>query len=232
MAGAWRRTEAPLKENLAAAVLLRGGWPKGYHEGGGLLDLMCGSGTLLIEGALMAADVAPGLQRHGQAVPSRWRGFDRGLWEVLVNEARGRERIGRAGLRPVFHGSDLDPRAIANARENAQVAGVSAALHLEVRDIASLPAPPQATAWRCAIRPMTNDWRPTPRCTAAWAMPCAGQCRPGAPACCAATSNWRRPPACARPSATSCSTAPSNAPRSSATPSPRRSARPRPKRGC
>ncbi len=62
----WRASahEAPLKENLAAAVLLRGGWPNLYAaEGGALLDPMCGSGTLLIEGALMAADVAPGLGR-------------------------------------------------------------------------------------------------------------------------------------------------------------------------
>ena len=61
----WRaeQREAPLKENLAAAVLLRGGWPALYAEGGALLDPMCGSGTLLIEGALMAADVAPGLGR-------------------------------------------------------------------------------------------------------------------------------------------------------------------------
>src|SRR5690606_23144387 len=59
----WRiaQGDAPLKETLAAAVLLRGGWPRLYHEGGALLDPMCGSGTLLIEGALMAADVAPGL---------------------------------------------------------------------------------------------------------------------------------------------------------------------------
>ncbi|RZA30561.1 MAG: 23S rRNA (guanine(2445)-N(2))/(guanine(2069)-N(7))-methyltransferase, partial [Lysobacteraceae bacterium] len=51
----WRnvQNDAPLKENLAAAVLLRGGWPKAYHDGGALLDPMCGSGTLLIEGALM-----------------------------------------------------------------------------------------------------------------------------------------------------------------------------------
>ncbi len=141
----WRQAqnEAPLKENLAAAVLMRGGWPKAYHEGGGLLDPMCGSGTLLIEGALMAADVAPGLQRHGSAVPSRWRGFDRGAWEVLVNEARGRERIGRAGLRPAFHGSDLDPHAIRNARENAEVAGVAAALQLRVLDVAALASPPE-----------------------------------------------------------------------------------------
>ncbi|HET6397718.1 MAG TPA: THUMP domain-containing protein, partial [Pseudoxanthomonas sp.] len=61
----WRaaRHEAPLKENLAAGVLLRGGWPALYAEGGALLDPMCGSGTLLIEGALMAAGVAPGLGR-------------------------------------------------------------------------------------------------------------------------------------------------------------------------
>ncbi len=143
----WRQAqnEAPLKENLAAAVLMRGGWPKAYHAGGGLLDPMCGSGTLLIEGALMAADVAPGLQRHMDRVPSRWRGFDRGAWEVLVNEARGRERIGRAGLRPAFHGSDLDPRAIANARENAEVAGVAAALQLRVLDVGALASPPEAS---------------------------------------------------------------------------------------
>jgi len=142
----WRQAqnEAPLKENLAAAVLMRGGWPQAYHDGGGLLDPMCGSGTLLIEGALMAADVAPGLQRLGNTLPSRWRGFDRGAWDVLVNEARGRERIGRAGLRPVFHGSDLDPRAIANARENAQVAGVAASLQLGAHDIIALRSPPEA----------------------------------------------------------------------------------------
>jgi len=142
----WRQAqnEAPLKENLAAAVLMRGGWPKAYHDGGGLLDPMCGSGTLLIEGALMAADVAPGLQRHGTFVPTRWRGFDRAGWDGLVAEARERERVGRAGLRAVIHGSDLDPRAIANARENAQVAGVAEALQLQVLDIVQLVAPGEA----------------------------------------------------------------------------------------
>ena len=56
----WRGAahEAPLKENLAAALLLRAQWPRLHTAGGGLLDPMCGSGTLLIEGALMAADVA------------------------------------------------------------------------------------------------------------------------------------------------------------------------------
>ena len=137
----WRdiQGEAPLKENLAAAVLLRGGWPALYADGGALLDPMCGSGTLLIEGALMAADVAPGLMRLGRALPTRWRGFDLSGWQQLVEDARQRETIGRANLRPVFHGSDLDPHAVRAARENAEVAGVRDALYLDARDVRALP---------------------------------------------------------------------------------------------
>ncbi|MGE8227188.1 MAG: THUMP domain-containing protein, partial [Stenotrophomonas sp.] len=119
----WRmaQNDAPLKENLAAAVLLRANWPKIHAEGGGLLDPMCGSGTLLIEGALMAADVAPGLQRHGSIPPSRWRGFDQAQWKELMAEAREREQAGRAALKQVIHGSDIDPQAIRAAKENAEV---------------------------------------------------------------------------------------------------------------
>ena len=89
----WRQQqgEAPLKENLAAAVLLRGRWPQVYADGGGLLDPMCGSGTLLIEGALIAADVAPGLLRHGVFMPTRSKGFDEAGWHQLLDEARARE---------------------------------------------------------------------------------------------------------------------------------------------
>ncbi|KAB7765275.1 bifunctional 23S rRNA (guanine(2069)-N(7))-methyltransferase RlmK/23S rRNA (guanine(2445)-N(2))-methyltransferase RlmL [Xanthomonas maliensis] len=142
----WRmaQNEAPLKENLAAAVLLRAGWPRAYADGGGLLDPMCGSGTLLIEGALMAADVAPGLQRYGSDLPSRWRGFDRDAWQRLVAEARERERAGRAALAQVIHGSDMDPHAIRAAKENAQVAGVAEAIWFGVREVGDLQAPPQA----------------------------------------------------------------------------------------
>jgi len=133
----WRRAQgdAPLKENLAAAVLVRGGWPALYAEGGALLDPMCGSGTLLIEGALMAADVAPGLLRHGDTPPSRWRGFDAGSWRALVDDAVSREQTGRAALRQAFDGSDLDPQAIHAARENATAAGLRDAIRWEVRDV-------------------------------------------------------------------------------------------------
>lgn len=136
----WRReqNEAPLKENLAAAVLMRGGWPKLYHEGGALLDPMCGSGTLLIEGALMAADVAPGLQRHENVLPTRWLGFDTKAWRELFADAVAREQAGRAALKPVFFGSDLDPRAIRSAKENAVLAGLAGQLQFETRDIAKL----------------------------------------------------------------------------------------------
>ncbi len=141
----WRmaQNEAPLKENLAAAVLLRAGWPKVHAEGGGLLDPMCGSGTLLIEGALMAADVAPGLQRHGSIPPSRWHGFDQAQWKQLMAEARERELAGRAALKQVIHGSDIDPHAIRAAKENAEVAGVGEAIWFGVRDVADMQVPPQ-----------------------------------------------------------------------------------------
>ena len=142
----WRQlqNEAPLKENLAAAVLMRSDWPKIHAEGGALLDPMCGSGTLLIEGALMAADVAPGLQRHGNRLPSLWLGFDADAWHVLFAEAVARETVGRSALKQVVFGSDIDPHAIRAARENAHAAGVEGAIWFGVRDVSDLQAPPFA----------------------------------------------------------------------------------------
>jgi 23S rRNA (guanine2445-N2)-methyltransferase / 23S rRNA (guanine2069-N7)-methyltransferase len=136
----WRRGqgEAPLKETLAAAVLLRGQWPRVHAEGGALLDPMCGSGTLVIEAALMAGDVAPGLQRHGDALPTRWSGFDVASWAALRDEAVERAATGRAALRPVFHGRDADPQAIATARANAIAAGVDDVVDFTVTDIRAL----------------------------------------------------------------------------------------------
>ncbi|ALN90612.1 bifunctional 23S rRNA (guanine(2069)-N(7))-methyltransferase RlmK/23S rRNA (guanine(2445)-N(2))-methyltransferase RlmL [Lysobacter gummosus] len=136
----WRQKqgEAPLKENLAAAVLLRGQWPKVYAQGGSLLDPMCGSGTLLIEGALMAADVAPGLLRHGNLPPTRWRGFDFAGWRAQCEAARAREFAGLAALRPAFAGSDIDPHAIRAARENEAMAGLAGAIEWSVASVESL----------------------------------------------------------------------------------------------
>jgi 23S rRNA (guanine2445-N2)-methyltransferase / 23S rRNA (guanine2069-N7)-methyltransferase len=139
----WRREqgEAPLKETLAAAVLLRGGWPAIAREGGGLLDPMCGSGTLLIEGALMAAGVAPGLARHGEALPTRWLGFERENWQTQVSEARTQAQAGIAALQPVFFGSDADPHAIRAASRNAMAAGLGDLIRFDRRDVSELAAP-------------------------------------------------------------------------------------------
>ena len=136
----WRRVqgEAPLKETLACAVLLRGDWPRRYREGGALLDPMCGSGTLLIEGALMAADVAPGLLRHAGAAPTRWKGFDAAAWAAMVEDAKQREQTGRSALRACFLGRDIDPHALHATRTNAQAAGLEAAMDLAVGDVANL----------------------------------------------------------------------------------------------
>ncbi|MHB8311119.1 MAG: THUMP domain-containing protein, partial [Metallibacterium sp.] len=92
----WRLQQgaAPLKENVAAAMLLRARWPETYAAGGVLFDPMCGAGTLLIEAALMSAGVAPGLTRVAFGF-ERWRGHDAALWQRLRAEA---EQSARAGL--------------------------------------------------------------------------------------------------------------------------------------
>ncbi len=80
---------APLKENVAAAVLLRAGWPQIAEAGGTLLDPMCGSGTFLTEGALIAADAAPAIDREYFGF-LKWHGHDAALWARLRAEALAR----------------------------------------------------------------------------------------------------------------------------------------------
>ena len=140
----WRQSQgdAPLKENLAAAMLIRGKWPEIHAGGGALLDPMCGSGTLLIEGALMAADEAPGLLRWLGKPPSRWLGFDSQAWTRLGAEAGERARLGRAALKPVFFGADSDPRALHAALANADRAGVGDLIRLDRKPVAALGAMP------------------------------------------------------------------------------------------
>ncbi|WP_114238186.1 bifunctional 23S rRNA (guanine(2069)-N(7))-methyltransferase RlmK/23S rRNA (guanine(2445)-N(2))-methyltransferase RlmL [Dyella sp. C9] len=142
----WRELqgEAPLKENLAAAMLLRARWPEIYAEGGALLDPMCGSGTLLIEGAWMAADVAPGLHREYYGFLG-WAKHDIGLWRGLLDEARQRAEAGLRALRSCFFGSDADPRMVQTAKRNAQEAGVAGFLTLDKHDATHVAPPPGYT---------------------------------------------------------------------------------------
>jgi len=141
--------EAPLKENVAAGVLLRAGWetlarPSAHGEslarppaqgdapaapGAEFLDPLCGSGTLVIEAALIALDRAPGLTRDYFGFLG-WRGHDPALWERLLEEARGRAAAGEAAD-VTLRGRDRASEAIAAARTNAARAGVAARVQLE-----------------------------------------------------------------------------------------------------
>lgn len=133
--------EAPLKENLAAAMLERAQWRAAYAAGGALVDPMCGSGTLLIEGALMAADVAPGLLRAHWGF-SGWRGHDPEVWAEVLAAAHERARAGLKALRPVFFGNDVNAAVLGAAKQNAQLAGVAGFFKLSHVPVVRLEAPP------------------------------------------------------------------------------------------
>ena len=121
--------EAPLKENLAAAILLRAGWPAVAAQNGMLLDLMCGSGTLPIEGALIAADCAPGLGRDYFGFCG-WKGHQAKLWKELLEEAQQRRAEGMERL-PQITGYDAEPRAVQAALANVARAGLSGKVQIE-----------------------------------------------------------------------------------------------------
>jgi 23S rRNA (guanine2445-N2)-methyltransferase / 23S rRNA (guanine2069-N7)-methyltransferase len=137
-----RGVAAPLKENLAAAVLLRCGWPAIAREGGELVDPMCGSGTLPIEAALMALDIAPGSMRsHFGFI--RWRGHDRALWQRLTEEARAKREAGMS-RRITLRGYDNDAAAVRAAIENVERAKLRSVVHIERRELAALTRESQA----------------------------------------------------------------------------------------
>lgn len=121
---------APLKENLAAAILLRAGWPQVAQAGGGLLDPMCGSGTLLIEAAWMAADIAPGLMREYFGFDG-WKNHRTEIWESLRAEASERREAGLARPMPAITGYDLDRQAIHAALDNIDRAGLRGRIRVE-----------------------------------------------------------------------------------------------------
>ena len=139
---------APLKENLAAALLLRAGWPAHGRAGGALRDPMCGSGTLVIEAARIAADVAPGLLRP----PLRLRALAAheptcGGMRAAAPRQRRRAALGRGR----FRGYDRDPSAIRAALANA--ARRSVAGHLAfARASSHARRDPARTAWSWSTR--------------------------------------------------------------------------------
>jgi 23S rRNA (guanine2445-N2)-methyltransferase / 23S rRNA (guanine2069-N7)-methyltransferase len=138
-----RGVAAPLKENLAAAVLLRSGWPAIAEAGGELVDPMCGSGTLVIEAAMMALDIAPGSMRSHFGFIG-WRGHDRALWQGLVDEARARREAAASSKRFTLRAYDADALAVRAAIENVECARLRGFIHIERRDLEQLTRESQA----------------------------------------------------------------------------------------
>ncbi|CRG48928.1 bifunctional 23S rRNA (guanine(2069)-N(7))-methyltransferase RlmK/23S rRNA (guanine(2445)-N(2))-methyltransferase RlmL [Yersinia wautersii] len=128
--------QAPLKENLAAAIIQRSGWQPGTP----MVDPMCGSGTLLIEAAMMASDRAPGLHRAHWGFTA-WNAFNEALWRELTTEAQVRARRGLLETSSRFFGSDIDRRVIEMARANARRAGVAELITFNANDISKLVNP-------------------------------------------------------------------------------------------
>lgn len=115
---------APLKENLAAAILIRAGWPQLAAQGGALADPMCGSGTFLVEAGLMAADIAPNLHRISWGF-SKWLQHDQAIWERLRQAAEARAQAGLTKNPVWIRGYEADPRLLQPVRNNIQRAGLT-----------------------------------------------------------------------------------------------------------
>ncbi|WP_439242051.1 bifunctional 23S rRNA (guanine(2069)-N(7))-methyltransferase RlmK/23S rRNA (guanine(2445)-N(2))-methyltransferase RlmL [Lonepinella sp. BR2474] len=128
---------APLRETLAAAIVLRSGWKAGTP----LLDPMCGSGTLLIEAAQMEAKIAPQLHRMHWGFDF-WKGHNVAAWEKVKAEAVAlAETECHKNPQPHFYGFDLDHRVLQKAQHNAQQAGVAHLIQFKQSDVAALKNP-------------------------------------------------------------------------------------------
>lgn len=123
---------APLKENLAAAILMLAGWPAAAAQQLTFIDPMCGSGTLPIEAALIATHTAPGLGRKLFGF-SGWRQHDAALWKRLVSEAQNSRRLERP-KRPRIIGYDASPKSVSAALQNIANAGLQKHIHIERRN--------------------------------------------------------------------------------------------------
>ena len=124
---------APMKENLAAAMLLRCGWPEIAKHKGTLIDPMCGSGTLLLEAGMIAADYAPGLLRDYFGFIG-WKKHDAECWKKLRMEALQRRKTGMDTL-PIIVGFDQNKQTVKTALAHIANAGLQNKIHVERRDI-------------------------------------------------------------------------------------------------
>lgn len=127
------QTEAPINEVLAAGIILLSGW-RGDTP---LVDPMCGSGTFLIEAALIAANINPGIYRRNFAF-EHWQDFDPELFESLYNDDSAEKEV-----KYKIYGADISPKAIAVAERNIRSAGVGKYIRLSTQPIATWEEAPQ-----------------------------------------------------------------------------------------
>lgn len=123
---------APLRENLAAGLLRLAGW----HPGIPLLDPMCGSATILVEAALMALDIAPGLGRHYAF--EKLNNFDARRWRELRGKTTARQKPKKL---LAIYGSDIAPAAVRAARANLAAAGLEECVTLECANVLDITPP-------------------------------------------------------------------------------------------
>ena len=130
----WRvaQTDAPINEVLAAGIILLSGWD-GKTD---LIDPMCGSGTFLIEAALIAANIAPGVYRDSYAF-QQWPDYDADLFDEIYNDDSGEREFTHK-----IYGSDIEGKAIAIARANVKNAGLNKYIELERRDFNDIEVVP------------------------------------------------------------------------------------------
>ena len=127
---------APLRENLAAGLIALSGWTPDAP----LLDPMCGSGTIAIEAALIAADRAPGLGRTFGFQKLAW--YDGPAWQRI--RQRAHDRVRPAPATPAIFASDVDPRVVELCRRNLAAAGVAGFVDVTTADVVARAAPAPA----------------------------------------------------------------------------------------
>jgi len=141
----WRgdTAEAPLRENIAAGILMRAGWPEIAARGGGFIDPMCGGGTFVIEAARMAAGIAPNHRRQYFGFIG-WKGHDVALWSRLVETSEARAVAGLVECKAkglCLIGRDQDRRLLREAVINASRAGVAEITTFEVGELTTVTLP-------------------------------------------------------------------------------------------
>ncbi|MBD3652856.1 bifunctional 23S rRNA (guanine(2069)-N(7))-methyltransferase RlmK/23S rRNA (guanine(2445)-N(2))-methyltransferase RlmL [Kangiella sp.] len=125
---------APIKENLAAALLIRAGWPELSKKGYSFHDPMCGTGTLLVEAAMIACDMAPGLFNPSYSFEN-WKQHDAELWQTTIATARRQFNKNKLALNNRFIGSDSHRKSLELAKEVIRNAEFAELIELKEQDI-------------------------------------------------------------------------------------------------